>query len=252
MNLRFLVLLLCLSIAGVAEPIAVTNLEGSSHGFLILRDPSGKPIAGGDVMEVVRGDLVRVHVVYRFRDGSVDDEQTVFSQKKFFKVISDHHVQKGPSFPERMDVKINAATGEVTYCDCKKGKEEMKTEHVDVPPDLANGITFPVLKNVPPKAQETTVSYLVVLAKPRVIKLSIRPEGTDNFSIVGRKYDATRLGIHAELGGVTGVVAPMVGKQPPETQVWIAYGGVPAFMKAQGPSFMGGPLWITEVANAVW
>ncbi len=252
MHLRFLVLLLCSSIAGVSEPVAVTHVEGSTHGFLVLRDPSGKAIAGGDLMEIVRGDLVRVHVVYRFHDGSVDDEQTVFSQKGFFKLISDHHVQKGPSFPERMDVNINATSGEVKYCDCKKGKEEMKTEHVDLPPDLANGITFPVLKNISPKAPETTVSYLVVLSKPRVIKLLIRPEGHDQFSIAGYQYTSTRLGVHVELGGLTGVVAPIIGKEPPETQVWIAYGSVPAFLKSQGPSFMGGPLWITELANAVW
>ncbi len=203
-------------------------------------------------MEVVRGDIVRVHAVFRFHDGSIDDEQSVFSQRGTLKVISDHRIQKGPSFPDKMDVNINGVTGQVSYCVCKNGREEMKTEHVDLPPDLSNGVIFPMLKNVSPKAKETDVSYLVVISKPRVIKLSIRPEGNDGFSVAGYRYTSTRLGIHAELGGVMGAVAPIIGKQPPETQVWIDFDGVPAFVKAQGPSFIGGPLWTTEVANAVW
>ena len=252
MTFRLFLFWLCISLICFAEPIAVTHLEGSTHGFLILRDEAGKAIASGDLMQMVQGEIVKVHAVFRFHDGSVDDEQAVFSQRKTFKVISDHRIQKGPSFPDGMDVKINGVTSEVTYCVCKKGKEEMKTEHVDLPPDLSNGVIFPMLKNMSPKAQETVVSYLVVLSKPRVIKLSVRLEGKDSFSIAGYKYTSTRLGLHAELGGVTGVVAPIIGKQPPETQVWIAYGGVPAFLKTQGPSFIGGPLWTTELANAVW
>ena len=96
------------------------------------------------------------------------------------------------------------------------------------------------------------MSYLVVVSKPRVIKLVVRPESEDHFSIAGEKHSCTRLGVHPELGGLMGLVAPITGKQPPETQVWITYGLVPAFLKLQGPSYIGGPLWTMEIANAVW
>jgi hypothetical protein len=34
---------------------------------------------------------------------------------------------------------------------------------------------------------------------------------------------------------ITGIMAPFLGKQPPDTHVWIAGGGAPAFVQSEGP-----------------
>ena len=67
-------------------------------------------------------------LVFRFKDGSIDDESVVFSQQHDFRLITDHHVQKGPSFPNPTDVSINASTGQVTVRYTDKGKEKVETE----------------------------------------------------------------------------------------------------------------------------
>src|SRR3954447_8546058 len=77
-----------------AEPIAVRYVEGSVHGFLALRTMEGKILAAGDLVQVVRGNRVTSRLVFRFRDGSIDDETAVFSQRGSFRLISDHHIQK--------------------------------------------------------------------------------------------------------------------------------------------------------------
>jgi hypothetical protein len=68
--------------------------EGSVHGFLALRTMEGKTLAAGDLIQVVRGDRVVSHLVFRFKDGSIDDETAVFTQSGNFRLISDHHIQK--------------------------------------------------------------------------------------------------------------------------------------------------------------
>jgi hypothetical protein len=51
---------------------------------------------------------------------------------------------------------------------------------------------------------------------------------------------------------VAGVVAPLVGKQPPDNHVWILTGEAPAFLKSEAPFYPGGPSWRIELASPVW
>ena len=53
-------------------------------------------------------------------------------------------------------------------------------------------------------------------------------------------------------GGVAGVVAPLVGKQPPDSHVWVLEGEAPAFVKSEGPLAMGGDSWRIELVSPVW
>jgi hypothetical protein len=120
----------------------------------------------------VKGDRVTSRLVFHFKDGSLRDETSVFSQRQSFRLISNHLVQKGPTFPQTLDLKIDCASGQVT------------------------------------------VRY------------------TDD--------------------GLAGFVAPLLGKQPLDTHVWIVGGEAPAFVKSEGSMFLGGPIWRTELVSPVW
>jgi hypothetical protein len=235
-----------------AEPIAVRYREGSVHGFLALRTLEGKILAAGDLTQTVRGNRLVSRLVFRFKDGSVDDATAVFSQQNTFRLISYRHIQKGPSFPVPMDVSINASTGQVTVRYTDDGKEKVETERLDLPPDLANGMVLNILKNIPPNTTETKVSYVAATPKPRLVKLSIVPHGEDKFSVAGSPYEATVFVLKVELGGITGVIAPVIGKQPPDTKVWIAGGRAPAFVKAEQSLYSNGPIWRIEMTAPVW
>jgi hypothetical protein len=97
-----------------ADPIPVRHPQGSAHGFVVLKTLEGKRLATGDMTQIVHGDRVTSRLLFRFRDGSLDDDTTVFSQRGVFRLISDHHIQRGPSFPKPMDVLIDAQTGQIT------------------------------------------------------------------------------------------------------------------------------------------
>lgn len=51
-----------------------------------------------------------------------------------------------------------------------------------------------------------------------------------------------------DIGGVSGLLARVFGKEPPDAHVWIADGPVPAFVRAEQQLFMDGPVWRIELA----
>lgn len=235
-----------------AEPVTVRFKEGSVHGFLVLRTMEGKTLAAGDLIQVIRGDRVVSRLVFRFKDGSVDDETTIYSQRGNFRLISSHHIQKGPAFPRPTEVLINASTGQVTVRFKDNGQEKVETDRLDLPPDLANGMILSVLKNIRPDTTETKLSYVAATPKPRLVKLSITPQGKETFLVAGSRRNATRFVLKVELGGVAGIIAPLLGKQPADTSVWVAGGQAPAFVKLEGPLYLGGPIWSIELTSPVW
>jgi hypothetical protein len=236
----------------LAETVAVRYIEGTVHGFLAVRNTEGKTLASGDLIQVVQGNRVVSKLTFRFKDGSVDEETTVFSQRGNFRLLSNHHVQKGPSFPNPMDVSIDASTRQVTIRYVDGGKEKFETEHLDLPPDLANGLMLTLLKNLPADAGETKVSYMAATPKPRLVKLAITRQGEEACWTAGARHRATRYAVKVELGGLTGVVAPLIGKQPEDIHVWILGGKAPAFVRMEGQFYQGGPIWTIELTSPVW
>jgi hypothetical protein len=257
-NIRFLgavlsVVSVILAQSLSASPVAVRYKEGLTHGFLMLSTLDGKPVAEGDWTEVAQGNRVTVRFVYHFKDGSLQDETTVFSQRGSFRLISYHMVQKGPSFKQPTDLSFATSNGQVTvrYTD-EKGNEKVENERMKLPPDLANGLVLILLKNVPAGAQPTEVSMVVATPKPRLVKLVINSEGKDPFTLAGAQREAIHYVIKIDVGGVTGLLASLLGKEPPNAHVWIIGGEAPTFVKSEAVSYLGGPMWRTELVAPVW
>jgi len=235
-----------------AEPIPVRYPEGTTHGFLALRSREGKLLASGDLTEIIHGSEVVSHLAFHFKDGSVDDDTTVFSQHGVFRLISDHHIQKGPKFPHPTNVFINASSGKVTVHYQDKDREKVQTDHMDLPSDLANGILLNLLKNISPNSKETKVSYLGASPKPRLVHLAIKPVGEQVFSVAGARHKATLFVVKVEIGGFSGMIAPLLGKQPADTKVWVVAEGAPAFVRADEAGYVGGPIWSIQIAGPEW
>jgi len=228
-------------------------MEGEVRGFLVLRALNGEIVADGDSTQVTHGGQVTNRLVYHFKDGSLQDETVVFTQNGRFRVLRDHLVQKGPTFKHPMDVSIDAVTEQVTvsYTN-EKGEQKAESARMKLPPDLANGIVPVILKNLPPGTQSVTESMVVATPKPLLIKLAINAEGTDSYSTGASSHQATRYDVKVDIGGIRGALAPLVGKQPPDTYVWISEGECPSFLKSEGPEFEGGPIWRNELVSPAW
>ena len=48
------------------------------------------------------------------------------------------------------------------------------------------------------------------------------------------------------------MVAPLVGKQPPDTEFWVFKGPSPVFLKSAGPLSADNVIWQIEVASPTW
>jgi hypothetical protein len=236
----------------LAEQVPVRFKEGLVHGFLVLRTMEGETIADGDLIQVARGDQVTSRLIFHFKDGSLHDETAVFSQRRNFKLISYHLVQKGPAFAHPMEVIVAATANQVIVHYTEDGKEKSLTEHLRLPPDVASGLVLTLLKNIRPDTAETKVSFLVAMPKPRLVEFKIAPQGDEQFSIGGASRKAMHYVVKVEIGGLTGAFAALLGKQPPDIHVWILEGEAPAFVKSEGPLALGGPMWRIELVSPVW
>ncbi len=235
-----------------AQVVTVREKLGSMRGFLTLRDQAGAILAAGDLTQVPYGDRIKLRTVFHFRDGSIDDETTIFSQKKVFRLISDRHIQKGPSFPHPCDTTIDIHSQQVTIRDLSKGNEAPRIEHMDLPPDLANGIIFFLIMNLPPDAPKIEFPYLSPSLKPRMVKLAVAADGKEPFKLSGLRYQALKYDVKVDIGGVAGLVAPVVGKQPPDSYVWVTDGSAPTIVRIDTSLYEEGPVWSIRVASPVW
>jgi hypothetical protein len=236
-----------------AEIIPVRHIAGTVHGYLVQKAEDGHIVAAGDSVQVSHGDQVILRTTFTYKDGSVDDETTVFSQRGTFHLISDHHVQRGPFFSHPTDLLIDARTGQVTtHATGKDGKDEVHTAHMTLPADLANGMVSQIVGSLKAHTQTATVSLLVTAPKPRIVKLVISPVGEDNFSIAGVSKKALHYQIKILIGGVVGLVAPLVGKAPPDIDLWVVGGDAPTFLREKGPTFQDGPMLTIELVSPDW
>jgi hypothetical protein len=239
--------------AAQADPVPVRYTRGTLHGLLQMRSEDGTIVAAGDLVQVAHGSQVTAQLTFHFKDGSIDDETTVYSQRHNFQLISDHRIQKGPTFPHPMDLFVDCRTGKVTvHSTGKDGKDEVKTSSPKLQPDLSNGLVSTLIENLRPDSEETKVSLLAATPDVRLVTLSIMSHGEESFSLAGASRKAIRYEIKIELGGVAGVIAPMIGKQPPNIQVWVVGGQAPTFVREQGPIYPDGPVYTIELASPTW
>ena len=58
--------------------------------------------------------------------------------------------------------------------------------------------------------------------------------------------------VKVEIGGIAGKIAPLVGKQPANTKIWVVGEGAPAFVRADEALYVGGPIWSIQITGPEW
>jgi hypothetical protein len=247
--LGILLALVCGVAFSASPPVRVRFPEATTRGFLAVRTPAGAQIGNGELRQVVRGDEIDSRLILRFKDGSVHDEATTYSQRGVLRLEAYSLAQRGPSFPgaevafDRKSGRYRAKTRERSG-----GPEETASGEFEMPPDLYNGMALLILKNMSP-ADRITGQLVAFMPKPRLLRMELRREGEDRLVFAGDPKQATRFLVDLEIGGVTGVVASLIGKTPPELRYWLVLGETPAFARFEGSMFLNGPVWRVEMAG---
>ncbi|HET9316394.1 MAG TPA: hypothetical protein VFQ51_12445 [Vicinamibacteria bacterium] len=239
--------------AAWAEPVKVRVAEGPLYSVLVLKSVAGAVLAHGEILQTLRRGLVESRLTFRFRDSSLFDETVTFSQQGVFALTSYRLVQRGPSFPGAAEVTFERASGQyrARIQEAPDKAPEVLTGRLELPADVYNGMTSTLLKSLP--AKEIAHAHLLAFTpKPRVLTLTLTPDREDAFAVGPVTRKAIRYHVKPELGGMLGVVAAVIGKEPPDLYYWIASGPAPAFMKFEGPFYVNGPVWRIEPGGPRW
>lgn len=234
-----------------AGVVKVRHAEGVTHGFLVLRSPTGEVLAEGDLLQTVRAEGVDSRLVFRFRDGSRYDETVVFSQQRVFTMLSYRLQQRGPSFPEELDVAVERERDQGRYrvTSRRDGREaETATGEIELAPDVYNGMMIMLLRNLARGAGET-VRVLAFTPKPTVVQLELTPAGEEAVAVGERRVAAIHYVLKPRLGLLRGAAAALLGKTPSDYHCWIVTGDLPAFVAIDGPLYTGGPIWRIETVS---
>src|SRR5207249_3235923 len=124
-----------------------------------------------------------------------------------FTLLSYRLMQRGPSFPETVEVALDRKTGSYKARSARDGKERESSGSIELPPDVYNGMAPTLLKNLAHGASET-VHVVAFAPKPRLARLS--PEQITASELAGERITAlltTAPGNNASIGGLK-VVAP--------------------------------------------
>ncbi len=232
----------------LSEPVVTRCPQESMHRVFLLKAADGKTLASGMEESVTLADLVHSRLIFHFVDGSIDDETTVFTQGKVFRLLSDHHIQHGPSFPSPIDILIDRASGKVTWHEQRNGRDETRAQKMALPDDLGNGMMPLMVENFPRGAQKMRVSWIAIALRPLVVNLSIKADGMQDVDPAGIPERANEYTIHAELHGFVGFLAPLVNKQPADIHIWVTDQAAPSFVRLQGPFYQDASVWTVEPA----
>jgi hypothetical protein len=236
-----------------AVPIAVRFQEGLTHGFLLVRSLAGETIGHGELTQVVKeNDLVESRLVFHFKDGSLHDEKVAFSQQRVFTLISYRLLQRGPSFPDQIEVSLDRGTAEykVRSKEGEHGKEKVLTGEFELPKDAYNGMLVTMLLNLPKGANET-VNVLAFTPGPRVIKLELLFRGEHTIRIGNQSRQSLQYAFKPDIGMIRKFFGKVLGKLPDDFhyKCWIMADEVPSFVQFEGPLQLMGQILRIELVS---
>lgn len=236
-----------------AAPIAVKFPEGMTHGFLLVRSLAGEILGQGEMIQTLKeDDLIENQLVFRFKDGSLHDEKVAFSQQRVFTMISYRLVQRGPSFPEQLDVSVDRGTAKYTVRsqEGEDGKEEVLTGQVDLPKDVYNGMLITMSKNLQ-KGSDETVSVFAFTPTPQAIKVNLHAVDEDPVNIAEVSRKATQYVYTPQIGMIKEFFGKALGKLPAEFHYtcWIMNDKIPSFVQFEGPLQLMGQVVRIELVS---
>lgn len=229
----------------LAAPVAVHRRQEPMHQEFVLRSMDGKTLGNGEEISIDQGNQTRSDLAFRFLDGSIDEQITTFTQGDVFRLINDHHIQKGPSFPAPLDMTVDVPSGTVTWHEWKNGKDRVQSEHMTLPNDVANGLVPLLAENVPPGPSGLVVSWVAIAGKPLLVTLTMQPDRA-RIEGVTPLLHAHRYLLHVELHGLAFLVAPLINRQPADLRMWVTDDAQPSFLRMLGPFYQAGPVWVVD------
>ena len=236
-----------------STPVTVRFPEGLTHGFLLVRSAGGEIIGHGEVTQVVKENgIAESRLVFRFKDGSLHDEKVAFSQQCVFTLIRYQLTQRGPSFPDQLDVIVDRGTStyEIRAKAGQNGGEKVLRGEMDLPNDAYNGMLITTLLNLPKGANET-VNVLAFVPEPTPIALELAFVGEQVIRVGDELRKAWQYAFKPDIGPVKKFLGTILGKLPADLHYdcYVLADDVPTFVRFEGRLQLMGPILSIELMS---
>ena len=179
-------------------------------------------------------------------------KKLVFSQKRVFTLLTYHLVQRGPSFPEQLEVSFDRRSAHYTVRSQRgtKEKENVKSGQFNLPKDVYNGMLIMVAQNLP-KGIDVTVSVLAFMPEPQVVPVQLHAMEEQSIQVGDHSSKATHFTFTPQLGLLKEWLGKVTGKLPDEFHYdcWNMVEGIPSFVQYEGPLQVLAPIWRIELMS---
>jgi hypothetical protein len=239
---RAVVMLLAIGLttpARAAAPTAAIRLtfsEGDVSGFTDISDPAtGEPLGLVEYSQTRRGDLLSVHRVARFRDGSSDEDFAEARVDGRLEALRGHSVIRDAEGAAVAEVHIDVPGGRIHGSWGRPDERSELDEAIALPPRTYWGpLIFIVLKEFSANAQDGRVGFRTVALtpRPRVFDLEIVEGERASLERAGVRLEAVRYSLAPT---VHWLVDPVIRRFLPETSFWMLAGTPPLLVRFEGP-----------------
>jgi hypothetical protein len=225
-----LILIVATSAARAVEP---NELEGATHGYPGLYDSNGQKLANGEFQQWVENGRLHVTITYRFPDGKVWEEKSVFRQQP-------EMLQEKWSWRESKEGKTEREFN-LDFVD-GTAMTHLNGKDVSVKIDIEPGRTFAgfgftiALSNLYDrllKGETIELKAIGFTPKPRVVAVNVFQAGLDRIEMGGRVFRGNHFMIRPDL--------PFMAKlfiRAPDNHIWLTNPKPATFLRWEGPIVM--------------
>jgi hypothetical protein len=209
--------------------------EGAARGYPVFRDSTGKKLADGEFVQLLKDDQLHVSIVYRFKDDHQIEEKAVFRQRpRLVQEKWSWRETRGGKEQRRFTVDFASRTASAT----KLEDHELKrwSEKIEVEPGetfAGFGFTMAIKARHEALSDGQTVKLKAIgfTPKPRAVTVEVSRAGVDRLGMAGREITADHFVIHPKLPWIARIFAGRV----PDTHIWLTHPWPPAFLRWEGP-----------------
>lgn len=225
--------LILIGAIGSSRAVEPNELQGATHGYPGLYDSNGKKVANGEFRQWADNGRLHVIITYRFRDGKVWEEKSIFRQQP-------ETLQEKWSWRESKDGKtereftVDFAEGTATTH--INGKDD--SAKIDIEPGRTfAGFGFTIaLSNLHErllKGETIELKGIGFTPKPRVVAVNVFHAGLDRIEMGGRVFRGNHFIIRPSL--------PFIAKlfiRVPDNHIWLTNPKPATFLRWEGPIAM--------------
>lgn len=231
--------LLAGTVACAGDPVEVLQLEymeGDVAGMSAILSEGGASVIGFvEYRQHRSGDVLKIHRISHFADGSSDEDQMEARVGKTLQTIRGRSIIRNTKGTPTVDLTIDVARGRITGFSGLGKERKTYEETVELVPGTYWGpLLNIVLKNFDKNATDGRLVFHTVVAtpKPRVFDMEfVRKEAT----VLGRaggKISGVRFALSPTINFL---IDPILRAFTPETDFFMQPGDPPAMIRFEGP-----------------